>query len=489
MAAFGAAVCASVLLLVSLSSSCKDEHDCLQHEVTFEEIMREIQQHNSEMEQTEVDLGDLLDDELSVDKPRMVHPPTDTGPRGFVPRSFGGLPLDYPVQFPLGRPTPDNIQAICLHGDHRPRYPDSYFPRSYFSKQKRKAAAVNNAESWFSTCCKGNQTWGEEGTLCCATQAWEHSVKLFCEADSSVKDRLYKCCMETGNKRLNCFSQDSPNPNYEPTEELPVEPLHSPANFNFERAACSRNLMNPFNLRAAAANPSTPQIADINFPPGRPTKENIDSLCDNQMLRPLYTTKCLPSSGYKLLARQVKTINRLEKGFKHCCRVKVRALSCAKLKWRMEVNKYCSARMEDQAGFQCCVGKKGKDRHSCFRLSSPDPHYNATAATEEVPLGKICDTHKIIKNRFHVGFSLKAFVKQCCPLPEENKTNCLVQKLEEMSQSLCSSNKNHGPAVRRCCKTQSQEGISQCVSNIVTDAVSRATHIQRRKKKKICPLP
>ncbi|MEQ2175013.1 hypothetical protein GOODEAATRI_013772, partial [Goodea atripinnis] len=87
------------------------------------------------------------------------------GPRSFPPG------LQYAVQFPLGQPTPDNIQAICVHADHRPRYPDSYFPPSGFGKQTRMATAVNNAESWFSTCCKGNETWGTEGTLCCATQA------------------------------------------------------------------------------------------------------------------------------------------------------------------------------------------------------------------------------------------------------------------------------------------------------------------------------
>lgn len=90
----------------------------------------------------------------------------------FGPRSFGGPPiLDYEVQFPLGRPTSDNLRAICVNGDRRPSYPESYFPASGFGQQKRKASAVNKAESWFSTCCQGNQTWGTEVTLCCATQA------------------------------------------------------------------------------------------------------------------------------------------------------------------------------------------------------------------------------------------------------------------------------------------------------------------------------
>lgn len=90
----------------------------------------------------------------------------------FGPRSFAGTRFqEYPVQFPLARPSFDNLQAICLHADHRPRYADSYFPASGFGQQKRRASAVNNAESWFRMCCQRDEMWRKEVTLCCVTQA------------------------------------------------------------------------------------------------------------------------------------------------------------------------------------------------------------------------------------------------------------------------------------------------------------------------------
>lgn len=89
----------------------------------------------------------------------------------FHPVAYGGPAELYPVQFPLGRPTADNLQAICLNGDRRPRYPKSYFPSSGFGSQARRGSSVNKAEAWFNTCCKGNQTWGTEVTLCCLTRA------------------------------------------------------------------------------------------------------------------------------------------------------------------------------------------------------------------------------------------------------------------------------------------------------------------------------
>lgn len=110
---------------------------------------------------------------------RMFPPLFRSGQPGFGPRSFDGLAFQkYPVDFPLAQPSADNLQAICLHGAHRPHYPDSYFPNSSFSHQRRRASAVNKAESWFSSCCQKNETWGSEVTLCCATQAVSfHNMK------------------------------------------------------------------------------------------------------------------------------------------------------------------------------------------------------------------------------------------------------------------------------------------------------------------------
>ncbi|XP_013884987.1 extracellular matrix protein 1 [Austrofundulus limnaeus] len=489
-----AAVCAAVLLFVSLSSACTDEHDCLQREVSFDDIIREMQQPDADMEQKEVDLGDLMDlGEFSVTEQKRLLSPVDRGlgltpvgrPPSFGPRSFGRLPVDYPVQFPLGRPTLDNIQAICVHGDHRPRYPDSYFPRSFFSKQKRKAAAVNNAESWFSTCCQLNQTLGVEGALCCATLAWERSVHLFCEEDLSVKDRLYECCKKRGNERLDCFNKDSSNPDYKPTEVLPVEQVQASAVFSFKPTDCSRDVsVTPVSQRAnRGAVEKTQPTPNINFPPGRPSAENIDSLCGNQMLRPLYTTKCLPRSGNKLLARQVNTINRLEVGFKRCCQLKNGALNCADLKWRQEMNKYCLVRKGSQTFSQCCVDKKDDDRFRCFQSDSPDPHYNTTSAPEENTFSKVCR----VRSR-ETRFPLKPVVKRCCLLPGGNQNSCLQQRLEEFSQNMCSRNKKGSPAVQRCCQLQTgEERTLQCLINIFMDpSSSSATRVQRQKK--MCPI-
>lgn len=75
--------------------------------------------------------------------------------------------------------------------------------------------------------------------------------------------------------------------------------------------------------------PSAPLKVDMSFPPGRPTADTIETLCRNRKQRPLYKTNCLTGLGYEWLARQAKTINRIEKGFKQCCKKNQRTLNCA----------------------------------------------------------------------------------------------------------------------------------------------------------------
>lgn len=106
---------------------------------------------------------------------------------------------------------------------------------------------------------------------------------------------------------------------------------------------CYRTVMTPYSVRRNKGKkekkPVTSQKVDIRFPPGRPTAAVIESLCRNQKIRPLYSNKCLPNIGYEWLARQAKTINRMEKGFKQCCKKRQDVLVCAEQKVQRETYK------------------------------------------------------------------------------------------------------------------------------------------------------
>ncbi|KAM9806841.1 extracellular matrix protein 1-like [Syngnathus typhle] len=479
-------------LLVLLCSADHDEHNLEQRAVTFDlgEIMQEMQAPDSFVMQQEVDLSDLVDTrgfpmQEILDTPRgRGSRPASFSPRGRRPSvtSRSEIPaLDYPVEFPLGRPTSDNLHAICHNGDLRPRYPNSYFPRSGFGQLRRRASAINNAESWLSSCCAGNQTWGTEVTLCCATQAWELSVENFCEEDSSVKDRLYHCCRKSGRQRLNCFQNDSPNPGYEATEPLPVDSLPATIHFSFDNNTCASTAVS----QPRASELSSSQKSEINFPPGRPTVDNMEALCRNQKQRPLYSLKCLPSSGFELLSRKAKIINRVEKGYKQCCKKNQDALACAQQKWSDALRRFCSSKKAGKVDYECCSGSTTDERLECFQSASPDPQYNEMASQKES--SEICQSRKIIKKVLPNDFHAMKILNECCAGSPEDHTACFVQKVEETSVGLCTSRNTSPPVARRCCRKASQEQ-PKCVSNFVMDAITKATKVSNQKKKKICPL-
>lgn len=465
-------VCSTAFTVVCLGSASRDDHTVEQREVTFDisHIKEEMQIPDSHFLQRELDLSDLITDFKKQPSP------------GFSPRASRPRPHDrYHVEFPLARPSSENIQAICLYGNYRPRYPASYFPANGYGVYKRQADAVNTLEAWFDNCCRDNQT--EEVTLCCATQAWEKSINHFCEVGFTIKAPHFHCCKISGDERLSCFDNSAKNSNYSSTKEEPVQPVPPKTKFTFEPQTCSGTVVTPHNIRAKAGKremktPTTSLKVDLTFPPAEPTDSNIESLCRNQKLRPLYSIKCLAGLGYDLVARQAKTSNRLEKGFKQCCKNKQNALPCAQKSWAAEMKKFCSGSKGKKINFQCCDGGVQFD---CFRNMSTDPQYIKTVLTESLTLDNLCDTHKVIMKKFSVGLHLKGIANKCCQLPATEKSTCIPNALDEQVQAVCSSGKAP-PSVRRCCRASSE----QCFQKILMDAITKASRLSHKKKR--CPV-
>ncbi|CAL8247222.1 unnamed protein product [Lota lota] len=437
------------------------------------------------LEQREVDMDEFM---RAVQQEIRVAVEVElNGPPVFRPRSFGMVPpsLNYPVQFPPGRPMPNNLQAICFHGDQRPRYPDTYFPAYGFGQLKRRALAVNLAESLFSECCAANQTRGHDLTLCCVRQAWKQMVATFCEMDTSVKDRVYSCCKERGAAQLKCFEDDAPNASYLPTEELPVSPIPVESSFFFNPNTCLRSPLTPHSLRGTIQQRTSSHNVSISFPPARPMADDIESVCIHRKLRPFYDLQCLPRKGYGWLVRQTKAVNRVERGFKQCCKSKQEVLECADGKWREEMDRFCREDKERNMKYHCCEMEEGQERYECFHSNAPGAGYNVELSTytptlQNVSLGQICETHKLIKKKLLAGLPIQNFVKQCCHLSSNQRTTCIQQKI--MNKGICSTRR--APFITKCCTTSVDS--SQCISKILTNAISKQIRIHLRMKK--CPL-
>ncbi|KAI7798984.1 putative extracellular matrix protein 1-like [Triplophysa rosa] len=142
----------------------------------------------------------------------------------------GGQNIDPDVQlessFPPAKPSLTNLNAICLHGSGRARYPASSFPPSGYAYARRAGNAVNRLEAWFSQCCNGDVARGNEQILCCAKQAWEAALSQFCTEEFSTMTLAHECCEQKGEDRWKCFTKQAPNPSYQslPGYLAPVVP-------------------------------------------------------------------------------------------------------------------------------------------------------------------------------------------------------------------------------------------------------------------------
>ncbi|XP_023120843.2 extracellular matrix protein 1-like [Amphiprion ocellaris] len=142
------------------------------------------------------------------------------------------------VPFPPASPTTHNLAAVCHQGQGRPRYPESFFPRSGSSHFRRRGKAINRLESWFTLCCSGRVAQQSSQILCCTQQAWKQALSQFCVDEYSTMTVPYICCEATGDARWSCFNSELENPNYNPTPGYTAPPMNWEPGFTFNPRAC-----------------------------------------------------------------------------------------------------------------------------------------------------------------------------------------------------------------------------------------------------------
>ncbi|XP_062395146.1 extracellular matrix protein 1 [Sardina pilchardus] len=460
----------------------EDTDDLMQKEVTvaLPDFLKEKISNYSGPDITQREITD----EFEVDLP--PRGPAQFGPRGYAPHPR--------IEFPPGRPTSENIQAICLYGTGRPRYPQDLLPRTGLTYLGRQADAIHRTEAWYSQqCCQGSWQQNIDRTLCCAHQAWKKALEEFCNDEFSVKTRHYHCCRLNGHARLNCFQREAPNPSYKSTTRYTgPELLPRGSAFTFTNNCKRHNTRQ--SAAAAAAAPRTLRgektiVPDISFPPGRPTSSNIKWVCKLRKLRPRYVTSCLPRGGYGWLARQSKAFNRLERGLKRCCKGKKEVLACADEKWREEMNRFC----QEEHGVKtkhhaCCRLAEGEERLSCFSSKAPHPHYQAEMMSMMIQtppfpqLKLVCETHKILK-KLQNNVPVASVVKKCCHLVPEQRHACLQDTLDSLQREKCSEEPPSPMVTPDCCGPNP----SKCFSDLLLESITKAMETPSFRRRR-CPL-
>ncbi|KAK1795154.1 hypothetical protein P4O66_010332 [Electrophorus voltai] len=393
------------------------------------------------------------------------------------PRSMGPH-----IPFPPAHPTHSNLQAICSHGNHRPRYPKDVLPTSGFGYLYRQAQAINQLESWFTECCS-SVTEDKQLTLCCVQQAWEESLSAFCNEEFTIKTKQYHCCMKEAGARWECFKKNAPDQSYQASDHKSWTNIPSQT-FNFNPGTCQKTRSEV--THSALREKGTP---DISFPLGRPNSANIGSICANRKQRPRYLSKCLPSSDYDWLARQSKAINGLEKGFSQCCKEKKDEQACAEKKWKKMVDMFCKEEKAAKAKhFDCCKKERGEEQYDCFAAAAPNPDYiledaSGAASQAHPTLEVLCVSENSPETQFTqraLQFPESLFVPHCCHLVEENRSACFERELNKFESNLCKDDQNSMP----CCMKKA-ESRNKCFTKQLLRNIPDLNRISRNKK---CPI-
>ncbi|XP_029436550.1 extracellular matrix protein 1 [Rhinatrema bivittatum] len=112
------------------------------------------------------------------------------------------------------------------------------------------------------------------------------------------------------------------------------------------------------------------------FPPGRPTENNIDNICLSSRVKSNYGMHNLPRSGFGHLSRQGETINQMEAGFSECC-LQTEKLSCAQEVWHNELQQFCDQEFSIKTRPYFCCKEDDSARYSCFEKEAPYPSYDS----------------------------------------------------------------------------------------------------------------
>ncbi|XP_004389636.1 extracellular matrix protein 1 isoform X3 [Trichechus manatus latirostris] len=115
--------------------------------------------------------------------------------------------------FPPGRPSPDNLNQICLPGRQHVVYGPWNLPQTGYSHLSRQGEALNLLEAGYSRCCCRHSSLSR---LDCAKLVWEDVLDGYCAKEQATKTHGHPCCRHAPSPARNeCFARQAPHPNYD----------------------------------------------------------------------------------------------------------------------------------------------------------------------------------------------------------------------------------------------------------------------------------
>lgn len=366
----------------------------------------------------------------SEEKPSPITPHGQgAGPHRLQGRSQGGW--GYRLDgFPPGRPSPDNLDQICLPTRQHVVYGPWNLPQSGYSHLSRQGETLNMLETGYSRCCRCH---GYAKRMDCTKLVWEDAMNQYCEAELSIKTRPHSCCKEQGEARFSCFQEEAPRPHY-------------------------KRQAGPGRQPVIAAGLELP------FPPGAPTLDNIKNICHARRFRAV--PRNFPPTDQ--LQRQLQVLSRLEVEFQRCCRQGSNH-SCVWKAWEDSLDGYCERELAIKTHHHsCCRYPPSPKRDECFAQKAPFPNYDRDLLTVDLSrvtpniMDYICGNQRVISKYKQIPGLIRNMTDRCCKLPLPEQACCAEEEKTSYIADLCGPQRNYWRDPAFCCKMNPGDEQTNC---------------------------
>ncbi|KAI5757760.1 ECM1 [Gulo gulo luscus] len=332
--------------------------------------------------------------------------------------------------FPPGRPSPDNLDQICLPNRQHVVYGPWNLPQSGFSHLTRQGETLNLLETGYSRCCRCHS---HTNRLDCAKLVWEDAMIRFCEAEFSVKTQPHWCCKQQGEARFSCFQEEAPRPHY----QLRACPSHQPG---------------------ISSGPELP------FPPGVPTLDNVKNICHLRRFRSV--PRNLPATDP--IQRQLQALTRLEGEFQRCCR-QGNNYTCTWKAWEDALDGYCDQEQSVKTHHHsCCHYPPSPARDECFARRAPYPNYDRDILTLDLSrvtpnlMGHLCGNGRVLSKHKQIPGLIRNMTAHCCDLPFPEQACCAEEEKLAFIEDLCGPRHNFWRDSALCCNLNPGDEQTNC---------------------------
>ncbi|XP_060057736.1 extracellular matrix protein 1 isoform X3 [Erinaceus europaeus] len=197
------------------------------------------------------------------------------------------------------------------------------------------------------------------------------------------------------------------------------------------------------------------------FPPGRPSRDNLDQICLPNRQHIVYGPWNLPQTGFSHLSRQGKTLNLLEIGYSRCCRCQnqLSRLDCANLVWENALDGYCDQEQATKTHHHsCCHYPPSPARDECFARRAPYPNYDRDILTLDLSqitpnlMGHLCGNGKFLAKHKQIPGLIHNMTARCCHLSFPEQACCAEDEKSAFIDDLCGPRQNIWKDSAACCE-------------------------------------